>query len=86
VRLDKLETVLAQATSNLGAVAPLLAALLSVPTGERYPTLNLSPQKQKEKTLQALVAQVEGLAARTPVLMLSRTSTGAIRPRSSCWT
>ncbi len=69
-RLDKLEAVLAQATNDLGEAAPLLAALLSIATGERWPPLNLAPQKQKEKTLQALAAQVEGLAARTPVLML----------------
>jgi class 3 adenylate cyclase/predicted ATPase len=69
-RLDKLEAVLAQATNDLGEAAPLLAALLSLPVGERYPPLNLAPQKQKEKTLRALVAQVEGLAARQPVVML----------------
>jgi class 3 adenylate cyclase/tetratricopeptide (TPR) repeat protein len=69
-RLDKLEAVLAQATNDLGEAAPLLAALLSLPTGERYAPLNLTPQKQKEKTLQALEAQVAGLAARQPVLML----------------
>src|SRR5215472_3648349 len=69
-RLDKLEAVLRQAASDLGEAAPLIAALLSLPTSERYPPLDLTPQKQKEKTLQALVAQVEGLAARQPVLML----------------
>jgi class 3 adenylate cyclase len=69
-RLNKLEAVLAQAINDLGEAAPLLAALLSLPTGERYPPLSLTPQKQKEKTLQALVAQVQGLAARQPVLML----------------
>jgi class 3 adenylate cyclase len=69
-RLDKLEAVLAQATNDLGEAAPLLAALLSLPTGERYPPLNLAPQRQKEMTLRALVAQVEGLAARQPVVML----------------
>jgi hypothetical protein len=69
-RLDKLEAVLAQATNDLGEAAPLIAALLSLPTGERYPPLALTPQRQKEKTLQALAAQVEGLAARTPVLTL----------------
>jgi len=62
--------VLAKATDDLGETAPLLAALLSLPIGERYPPLNLTPQKQKEKTLRALVTQVEGLAARQPVLML----------------
>jgi class 3 adenylate cyclase/tetratricopeptide (TPR) repeat protein len=69
-RLDKLEAVLAQATNDLGETAPLLAALLSLPAGERYPPLNLTPQKQKEKTLQALLAQLEGLAAQQPVLLL----------------
>jgi hypothetical protein len=50
-RLDKLEAVLAQANNDVREVAPLLAALLSLPTGERYPPLTLSPQKRKEKTL-----------------------------------
>jgi predicted ATPase len=47
-----------------------LAELLSIPTGDRYPPLNLTPQKRKEKTLHAQLAQVEGLAARQPVLMV----------------
>src|SRR5262249_46278065 len=63
-RLDKLEAVLAQATNDLGEAVPLLAALLSLPTGERYPPLDLTPQRRKERTLRALVAQIEG--ARTP--------------------
>jgi predicted ATPase len=69
-RLDKLEALLAQATNDLGGAAPLFADLLAVPTGERYPPLNLTPQKRKEKTLTALTAQVEGLCARQPVLMV----------------
>jgi predicted ATPase len=69
-RLDKLEAVLVEATNDLGKVAPLLAALLSLQTSERYPPLNLTPQQQKEKTLQALVGQVVGFSARQPVLML----------------
>jgi predicted ATPase len=44
--------------------------LLSIPTGDRYPALNLTPQKRKEKTLHAQLTQVEGLAARQPVLMV----------------
>ena len=69
-RLAKLEAVLAQATNDLSEVAPLFADLLSIPTGDRYPALTLTPQKRKEKTLQALVAQAEGLAVRHPVLMI----------------
>ena len=48
-RLDKLEAVLALAASNPRETASLLAALLSVPTGDRYPPLELTPQKRKEK-------------------------------------
>ncbi|HUH86322.1 MAG TPA: adenylate/guanylate cyclase domain-containing protein [Stellaceae bacterium] len=69
-RLAKLESVLAQATRRLGEAVPLLAALLSIPTNGRYSPVALSPQKQKEKTLQALVAQVEGLARRQPLLII----------------
>jgi class 3 adenylate cyclase/predicted ATPase len=69
-KLDRLEAVLSQAADDLCEAVPLLAALLSLPVGDRYPPLNLTPQKQKEKTLQALVAQVQGLALRKPVLML----------------
>jgi class 3 adenylate cyclase len=69
-RLDKLEAVLALGTDDLPAAVPLLADLLSIPIGDRYPPLNLPPQKRKEKTLHAQLAQVEGLAARQPVLMV----------------
>jgi class 3 adenylate cyclase len=69
-RLDKLESLLRRATNDLGEALPLLAALLSIPGGDCGPPLDLSPQKQKEKTLKALLAQVEGLAARQPVLMV----------------
>jgi class 3 adenylate cyclase len=69
-RLDKLEAMLSQATNDLSDIASLLAALLSIPTGDRYPPLNLSPQKRKEKTLRALLTLVGGLAKRNPVLMV----------------
>jgi predicted ATPase len=69
-RLGKLEAVLAQATNDLDEATPLIANLLSIPTGERYPPLTLPPQKRKEKTLYALLTQAEGLSARQPVLMI----------------
>ena len=68
-RLDKLERVLAQGT-DARAVVPLLADLLSISIGERYPALNLTPQKRKERTLQAHLAQIEALAGLQPVLMV----------------
>jgi predicted ATPase/class 3 adenylate cyclase len=68
-KLDKLEAVLARGTDDVGGVAPLFAELLSIPTENRYPLLDLSPQKRREKTMQALLAQAEGLA-RQPLLIV----------------
>ncbi|CAG4927497.1 AAA family ATPase [Paraburkholderia saeva] len=69
-RLDKLEAVLALAADNLSQDVPLLAALLSIATERRYPTLDLAPQKLKEKTLGAMIAQIKGLATRQPLLIV----------------
>ena len=51
-KLDKLEAILVGREQRAES-APLLAALLSLPT-ERYAPLGLSAQKQKEKTLDVL--------------------------------
>ncbi|MGY3138288.1 class 3 adenylate cyclase/tetratricopeptide (TPR) repeat protein [Bradyrhizobium sp. USDA 4501] len=69
-RLGKLEALLAEADADLSEAVPLIADLLSVPIGNSYPPLSLTPQKRKEKTLAVLLAQLEGLAARRPVLMV----------------
>jgi len=69
-RLDKLEALLALSIDDVTAVAPLLAALLSLETAARYPPLDMSPHRQKERTLEELVNQVLGLATRRPVLAL----------------
>jgi len=69
-RLDKLELLLAQATDKPDEAAPLIAELLSIQSGERYPPLELSPQKRKQKTLRTLLGRLEGQATRQPVLML----------------
>ena len=37
---------------------------LSIPAAGRYAPLDLTPSKLKQKTLQANVVQIEGLAAR----------------------
>ena len=69
-RLDKLEALLSQGTTDLSEVVPLFADWLLIPTGDRYPALELNPEKRKEKTHQVGLAQVEGLAARHPLLMV----------------
>jgi class 3 adenylate cyclase/tetratricopeptide (TPR) repeat protein len=68
-KLDKMEGWLAGGPERRAEAAALVAALLSLPT-DRYPPLNLSPQKQKEKTLEVLVGQLEALSLRQPVLMV----------------
>jgi class 3 adenylate cyclase/tetratricopeptide (TPR) repeat protein/ABC-type transport system involved in cytochrome c biogenesis ATPase subunit len=68
-RLDKLEAFLAMGASRVQAVAPLFAALLSIPFGERYPPLELSPTQQRRRTLAALLDQFEGLARQQPILL-----------------
>jgi tetratricopeptide (TPR) repeat protein len=67
-KLDKLESVLASGTSDVKAVAALLAPLLSLASAGRYPPLEMSPDRQKEQTLEALVAQLAGLSRTRPVL------------------
>ena len=62
--------MLSQGTNDLREAVPLIAHLLAIPTGDRYPALNLTPQKRKEKMLATLISQVEGLSAREPVLMV----------------
>ena len=69
VKLDKLEALLRQGTSQVARAAALLAPLLSIPTGERYPQLDVAPERKKTLALEALLEQLAGLAAR-PVLIL----------------
>jgi class 3 adenylate cyclase/predicted ATPase len=68
-RLVKLEATLGRAAEERRDAIALLAELLSVPTGDRYPSLNLTPQKRKERTLQGLVAHIEALATSSPLLL-----------------
>jgi class 3 adenylate cyclase/predicted ATPase len=68
-KLEKLETLLALAAPPDEDVA-FLADLMSLPGSERYPLPNLSPQRKKERTLEALIRQLEGLAQQQPVVMV----------------
>ena len=44
--------------------------MLSLPNDGRYPALDLAPQQRRQKTLEALTAQLAGLASQHPVLMI----------------
>ena len=43
--------------------AALFAEMLSLPNDGRYPALDLDPQQRRQKTLEALTAQVRGIVA-----------------------
>jgi AAA ATPase-like protein len=70
-RLEKLEHALGQYRLPLDETVPLLAALLSLPLPDgRYPPLTMPPQRQKQKTLEAILMMVLELAERQPVLFV----------------
>jgi class 3 adenylate cyclase/predicted ATPase len=69
VKLEKLDALLARAAPPDEDVA-LIADLLSLPTSERHLLPDLSPQRKKERTLEALLRQLEGLAHQQPVLIV----------------
>ena len=68
-KLGVLEETLAASGLALPEVVPLIATLLSLPLPERYPLLTLTPQRQRQKTLDALLAWLLTEATRQPVLL-----------------
>jgi class 3 adenylate cyclase/predicted ATPase len=68
-KLIKLEALLAQSNAQPDEIG-FIAELLSIRDAVRYPPPELSPQKRKERRLMALLAQLERLAARQPVLTI----------------
>jgi len=68
-KLKKLEALLALAAPPDEDVA-LIADLLLLPASDYHPLPNLSPQRKKEKTLEALIRQLEGLARQQPIAMV----------------
>lgn len=69
-KLDKLEQLLRMSAPSVEAVAPLFAALLSLPAEDRYGPLNLSSQQLREQIVAALVEQLVMLTRQRPVLVL----------------
>jgi len=64
-----LQALLATTAPPVEDVA-LLADLHLLPSADLAPPLDVTPQRKKEKTFEALLRQVEGLARQQPVLML----------------
>jgi class 3 adenylate cyclase/predicted ATPase len=68
-KLDKLARVVEASCLPPAEVLPLFATLLAIPMSEgRYPAVSLTPQQQRQQTLDALVAWVVAEAERQPVL------------------
>jgi class 3 adenylate cyclase len=68
-KLDRLDAVLVQTATSIEDAA-LLAEMLSLPNDGRYPALDLDPPRRRQKTLEALVSQMEALARQSPVLVI----------------
>ncbi len=69
-KLDKLESLFAKIGLRGDKSIPLFATLLSISTEGRYPQTDLSPQRQKESILQALVDALEAYACIRPLLVV----------------
>ena len=68
-KLDKLEARLATPPTPREEAA-LLAEMLSLPNDGRYPATDLAPPQRRQKTLEALIAQIEAIARQAPTLMI----------------
>jgi predicted ATPase len=68
-KLDKLDAVLADTSTRMEDAA-LFAEMLSLPNDGRHPSLELTPEQRRQRTLSALVSQMEALARQNPVLMI----------------
>jgi class 3 adenylate cyclase/predicted ATPase len=68
-KLDKLDTLLRQ-TSTSAEDAALFVAMLSLPNDGRYRVLELTPRQRRQKTMDALIGQVEVLSGSAPVLVV----------------
>ena len=70
-KVEKLEHALSQYRLPLDETVPLFAPFLSLALPEnRYPLLNLSPQRQRQKTLEIIVAILLEQAEQHPVLFI----------------
>ena len=69
-RLHTLEAALTASGMALAEAVPLLAALLSLPLPAAYAPLTLTPQRQRQHTLEILLAWLSTDTQRQPVLLI----------------
>ena len=68
-KLDKLDGLLARTSTSIQDAA-LFAEMLSLPNDGRYPTLDLTPQQRRQRTLEAFYRRIKELTRKRPVLMV----------------
>ena len=69
-KLEKLESIFSDQAVEVASVIPFFAALLSIPTGERYPPTDLDPERRKALALEALLARMEVESRRGAMLLI----------------
>ncbi len=69
-KVARLERGLAHAGLEPAETVPLFASLLSLRLPERYAALEISPQLQRQRTLEALLAWVLALGERQPLVLV----------------
>ena len=69
-QLDLIDERLTDLRINPLEAAPLMAALLSVPVGQRYPPLTMSPIRRRARTLEVLVSALMEIASRHNTLLI----------------
>ena len=68
-RLDKLERHLTAVLDHTADAAPLFAALCGLPT-ERYPEVEMAPQRRKRRLIGLMAERIAGLARGGPLMLL----------------
>jgi len=61
-QLERLERALASAGLKLDEAMPLIAELLQLPVGERYPALTMTPEQKRRRLYAVLMGWVFGAA------------------------
>jgi predicted ATPase/class 3 adenylate cyclase len=69
-KLDKLDALIAQNNLCVDEVSPLFALSLGIAAGDRYPALNMSPHRLRERTAEALVMRGVELSKRHTLLVV----------------
>jgi class 3 adenylate cyclase/predicted ATPase len=69
-RISKVDAAVTRAGLAPAEAVPLMGALLSLPVPDRYPPLALAPLRQRQRTLETVLALLAATATRNPVVVV----------------